>query len=123
MHSTKFPLNSTYCSGPITTEDFQDGRRRYCLIIFKMADMVATWISERNDFSNSKSPCGPNASHQVWTKSDLGFGSRCGFKIFKMAVQAAILDSQTEAILNLYVPPMLSIKFRLNPTYCLCSTC
>ena len=25
-----------------------------------------------------------------------GFESRCGFKIFKMAAQAAILDSQTE---------------------------
>ena len=32
-------------------------------------------------------------------KSDLGFGSRCGFKIFKMTT------------------PMLTIKFRLNPTY------
>ena len=26
----------------------------------------------------------------------LGFGSRCGLKIFKMAAQAAILDRQTE---------------------------
>ena len=56
---------------------------------------------ERNDFSNSKSPCGPNDSHQVWAQSDLGFGSRCGFKIFKvckMAAQVAILDSQTDRL-------------------------
>ena len=52
-----------------------------------------SWISKQNDFSNSKSPCGPNASHQVWGQSDLGFKSRCGFK---MATQAAILDSLME---------------------------
>ena len=40
-----------------------------------------SWILEQKDFSNSNSPCGPNASHQ----SDLGFRSRCAFKIFKMA--------------------------------------
>ena len=50
-------------------------------------------ISERKDFSNSKFPYGSNASHQVWAQSDLRFGSRCGFKIFKMA---AIFDSRTE---------------------------
>ena len=60
------------------------------------------WISERNGFINSKSPCGPNASHQVWVQSDLGFGSKCGFKIS--------LDSQTERCFPL-------IKFWLNPTY------
>ena len=39
---------------------------------------------EWNDFNNSKSTCGPNAS-QVWAQSDLGFWSRCGFKLSKMA--------------------------------------
>ena len=53
-------------------------------------------ISERFNFSNSKSPCGPNASYQVWAQSYLGFRSRCGFKIFKMAAMAVILDSGTE---------------------------
>ena len=33
-------------------------------------------ISEWNDFCNSTSSCGPNASHQVWAQSDLGFGTR-----------------------------------------------
>ena len=32
----------------------------------------------------------------VWAHSDLGFESRCGFKIFKMVAQAAILDIGTE---------------------------
>ena len=46
-----------------------------------------SWILEQNDFSNSKSPCGPSASHQVWVQSDFGFGNRCSFKIFKKAAQ------------------------------------
>ena len=41
-----------------------------------MADMVAILDIGQNDFSNSNSPSGPNASHQVWTLSDLGFRSR-----------------------------------------------
>ena len=59
-----------------------------------------SWISEQNDFSNSNSPCGPNASHQICAQSDLGFRSRCGFKIFKMASWAAILDIRTELFLQ-----------------------
>ena len=55
-----------------------------------------SWLSELNDFRNSKSPCGPNASHQIWAQSYLEFWSRCGFKIFKIAAQAAILASQME---------------------------
>ena len=35
-----------------------------------------SWISERNYFNNSKSPCYPNAFHQVSTPSNLKFGSR-----------------------------------------------
>ena len=54
---------------------------------FKMLTWWPSWISERNDFSNYKSSCG-TASHQVWAQSDLGFGSRCGFKL--MAAQVAI---------------------------------
>ena len=57
---------------------------------------LPSWILEQNDFSNSNSPCGLNTSHQVWALSDLGFRSRCSFKIFKMAAMAAILDSRTE---------------------------
>ena len=55
-----------------------------------------SWILERNQFSNSKSPCHPNASYQVWAQADLPFGSGHGLKIFKMATVAAILDIETE---------------------------
>ena len=46
-------------------------------------------------FSNSESPCHPDASHQVSAQSDLLFG-RCGLKNFKMAAIAAIFDIGTE---------------------------
>ena len=44
-------------------------------------------------FSNSKSPCHPDASHQVSAQNDFLFGRRCGLKNFKMA---ASLDIGTE---------------------------
>ena len=56
-----------------------------------------SWISERNHFRNSKSPCCPDAFHQV---SHLGY-----------------LNGTILAILNLCVTVMLPIKFWLNPTF------
>ena len=50
-----------------------------------------SWISERNNFSNSESLCHYDASHQVLTQSDLRFGRRWRLKNFKMAIMA-ILD-------------------------------
>ena len=44
---------------------------------------------ELDDFSNSESPCHPNAFHQVFAQSDLWFERRCGLKDFKIA---AILE-------------------------------
>ena len=57
MRLIKFGLNQTYSMG---------------------GDVVwpPSLISLWNDFSNSKSPCGTNALHQVWAQSDLGFGCR-----------------------------------------------
>ena len=51
-----------------------------------------SWISERNDFSNSESLCHCDASHQVSAHSDLQFGRRCRLKNFKMAAMAVIVD-------------------------------
>ena len=48
------------------------------------------------------------------------FGMKYRLKNFKMAAMAATLDSRMQwfyQFWNSYVPPMLSIKFRLNPTY------
>ena len=82
---TKFQLNSTYRLGADVMSSFSS-----------CSPWRSSWILERNEFGNSKSPRLPNASHQVWTQSDLPFGSRRGLKIFKMATVAAILDSGTE---------------------------
>ena len=72
-------------------EDFQDGWHGSQLEY------------QNNDFSNSKLPCGPNAS-----QSNLGFGSTPSLPswIAKWFKQVWIR-----------VALMLSIKFRLNPTY------
>ena len=56
--------------------------------------MGPSWTLEFNDFCNSKSPDGLNSSHQAWAQSE--FRSRCGFKIFRTAAEAAILDIRTE---------------------------
>ena len=56
-----------------------------------------SWISERNDFSNSESLCHCDASHQVSAQLDLQFG-RCRLKNFKMDVMAAIFDIRTERL-------------------------
>ena len=61
---------------PMPLFKFQDlwfgGRCR--LKNFKMAAVRPSWISERNDFSNSESLCHCNASHQVLAQSNLRFG-------------------------------------------------
>ena len=44
-------------------------------------------------FSNSESPCHPDASIHVLAQSDLLFGRRCGVKNFTIA---AIVDIGTE---------------------------
>ena len=112
MPPTKFGLNLTYRSGADLVWRFQDGHHGGHLgyhtystcglggdVVWRFSRWT-TWllslILEQNDFSNSKSPCGTNASHQVWAQSDLGFRSRCGLKIFKMVSQAAILDGRRE---------------------------
>ena len=77
-------------------EDFQDGRRAGHLEY--QNGMILTILNLH---------VARNASHQVWTQSELVFGSRCGLKIFKMAAMA--------------MPPwrasMPPIKFRRSPTY------
>ena len=79
-----------------------------------------SWLSERNHFSNSKSPCCPDAYHQVSSPSDLLFGSRYQLKTYKIAGGDVVRFSRRLtilAILNLYVDSMPPIKFLLNQTY------
>ena len=53
---TKFQLNLTYRSGANTFQHFQDDHHG-----------STPWVQK--DFSNSKPPSHPNASHQVWAQS------------------------------------------------------
>ena len=68
----------------------------YQLKIFKMDAVAAIIDIVTNGFSNSESPCLPNAYHRALAQSDLPFRSRWGLKIFKMATLGAILDIGTE---------------------------
>ena len=62
----KFQLNLTYgLGGDIVWR------------ISRWSPWQPSWISERNDFSNSESLCHCDASHQVLAQSDLRFRRRC----------------------------------------------
>ena len=61
-----------------------------------MAAMAAILDIRTEQFSNSKSLCRSDASHQVLAQSDLRFGRRCRLKNFKIAAMTAILDIGTE---------------------------
>ena len=65
-------LNNSEFPGELTIEGLQK------------AAVAATVDIVSKCFSNSESPCHPNAYHQVLAQSDLPFGSRWGL-IFKMA--------------------------------------
>ena len=64
----------------------------FCLKSFKSATIAAILHIGTEKFSNSKSPCQLVTSHQIPAQSDLLFGRRCGFRNFKMAAMAAIVD-------------------------------
>ena len=89
MPPTKFQLNPTYLSRADVVSRFSS-----------WPPWQPSWILEWNQFSNSKSPCHPNASNQGWAQSDLPFGSRHGLKIYKMATMGAILDIRMEWFSN-----------------------
>ena len=63
---------------------------------------MASWISERNDFSNSESLCRSNTSLKVLAQSDLQFG-RCRLK---NSGHHGHRNGMILAILIFYVIPM-----------------
>ena len=69
----------------------------------------------RTNFSNSETPCRPNASHQLSAQSDLPFWSRCGLKIFKMTSRISEQNEFSNSKSPCY--PMPSTEFQLNPTF------
>ena len=48
--------------------------------------MIAILDIATERFSNSESPCHPDASYQVSAQSDLLFGRKCGLMNFKMVI-------------------------------------
>ena len=83
MPPIKFWLNPTYGSGGD-------------VVWWISRWLQPSWISERNNFSNSESLCHCDAFHQVSAQSDLRYGRRCRLKNFKMDVMVAILNIGTE---------------------------
>ena len=75
-----------------------------------------SWILEWKDFCISESLCHCDASHQVFSQSDVRFGRRCRLKNFKL-VDIFDIGTTILAILNFYVAPIPPIKFWLNLTY------
>ena len=71
-----------------------------------------SWISERNNLSNSESLCRSDASHQVSAQSDLWFWRRYRLKNFKMDTVAAILDTGTEQFYQFWI----SMSLRCFPS-------
>ena len=91
MPPIKFQLNPTNGLGGDVILDFQYGRHR-------------GHLGYRNGMTLSLLSLNvAQIPHHVWAQSDLGFVSRCGFKIFKMASQAAFLDSRMELQLTLVI--------------------
>ena len=74
------------------------------------------WILEWNNFSNSESLCHCDASHQVLAQSNYGL-EEMSFEEFQDGGHLGYRNQMILAILNIYVPPMPSIKFLLNLTY------
>ena len=89
----KFQLNPTYRSGAD--------------VVSRLPRWPPSWILKPNEFSNSKSPCHPNVSCQVWAQSDIPFWSRRGLKIFKMATVAAILDIRTAPLYQFWISMLI----------------
>ena len=85
MPPTIFGLNPTYPSGADVVWRFSS-----------WPPWRPSWMSERNDFSNSESLYCSDASNQVSAQSELRFGRRCRLKIFKVADMMTILDIGTE---------------------------
>ena len=61
---------------------------------FKIAKMAAILDIGTERFSNSESPCHPDASYQVFAQPELSFGRRCSLKNFKMAAILVIAREQ-----------------------------
>ena len=113
---------------PIKLQHYQIYRSRADVVsrFSSWSPWQPSWILEQNEFSNSNSPCHPNASHKVWAQSYLLFGSRHVWRFSRWPpwqpnerakLWREYRNGTILAILNLYVAPMPPIKCQLNPTW------
>ena len=75
-----------------------------------------SWILERNDFNNAKSPCRSDCLPSYFGSNQLR--RRCRSYNFKLAGgQLGYQNGTFLAILNVHVSPTIPTRFKLNPTY------
>ena len=83
---------------------------------FKIATVAAILDIRMKLFSNTKSPCNADASHQVSTPSDAIWEEK-SFEEFQDDRQELEYRNETIlAILNLHIAQMVPINFHLNQT-------
>ena len=68
-------------------------------------------------FSNSESPCQPDASHQVLAQSDFQFGKRMWFEECQDGGHLGYWIRTFLAFLNFHNTVMPPIKFKLNQAF------
>ena len=95
MPPTKFQLNPTYHSEADVVSIFS-----------RLPPWRPSWILERNNCSNSKSPRRPNASHQVWAQSDR-VHEQMQFKDFQAGCRGGHLGYWNRTILQFWFSKLL----------------
>ena len=86
MPPNKFQLNLTYSLGGDVVWRFS-----------KWLTGLPSWLSEWNDFSNSKPPCDPMPFTKFW-QADLGSGKQMWFQDFQDGHFGGHLDSRTKIV-------------------------
>ena len=88
------------------------------LMVWEMSfeEWRPSWISGRNDFSNSESLCRSDASHVASAQSNMVW-EEMAFEEFQCGGHLRYWNEMFLANLIFYVTVMPPIKFRLNPTY------
>ena len=109
MPPTKFQINPTNRFGADVVSRFS-----------RWSPWLPSWILEGNEFSNSKSPKSPQCLPTSLGSIQLTVREQTWFEDFQDGHRGSHLgywNRMILATLNVYVAPMPSIKFQLNPNY------